>query len=131
MKVAVLDGRDFDVSVLKDDSNSGIVTPEQLVRRNGVGSVAYSDFRTDREKFQQSLHACRRARGAVNVHDGLETGIIHRRHQPSQSARMVAVGMRDENVIDIAKVRAQPCKTPCNTLTCIYDILSTIDDKQV
>src|ERR1700736_5433642 len=131
MKVAVLDGRDFDVRVLEDDSNPGIVTSEQLVRRNGLGSVAYSDFRTDRDKFQQSLHACRRARGAVNVHEGLATGIIHRRHQPSQSASMVAGGMRDENVVDIAKVRAQPCKTACNTLTCIYDILGTIDDKQV
>src|SRR6266550_1455350 len=98
MKVAVLDGRDFDIRVLEDGSNSGIVTPEQLVRRNGVGSVAYSDFRTDHEKFQKSLHACRRTRGTVDIHEGLATGIIHCRHQPSQSARMVAVGVRDENV---------------------------------
>jgi hypothetical protein len=44
---------------------------------------------------------------------------------------MVAVGMRNEDVVDIAEVCPEPCKTACDTVTCIYDILATIDDKQV
>ena len=44
---------------------------------------------------------------------------------------MVAVGMRDEDVVDITKVHPQPRKTACDTVTRIYDILGTIDDKQV
>src|ERR1700680_591956 len=131
MKVSILDGRDFDVGVLQDYSNSRVVPAEHLGCRNGLSSIAYSDFRTDREKVQQSLHACRRARGAVDVHEVRATGVIHHRHQRSQSARMVAVGMRDEDVVDIAKVRPQPCQTTCNTVTSIYNILGTIDDKQV
>jgi hypothetical protein len=44
---------------------------------------------------------------------------------------MVAVGMGDEDVVDITKVRPQPCKTARHTVTRIYDILNTIDDKQI
>ena len=129
MKVAILDGCDLDVRILEDRSNSCIVTAEHLGCWNCVSSVTYSDFRIDCEKLQQPLHAGRCARGTVDVHEVAAVGVIYRCHQRSQSARMVAVGMRDENVVDIAKVRAQPCKTACNTLTCIYDILGTIDDK--
>src|SRR5262245_41490815 len=113
MKVSILDGCDFDVGVLENRSNSRVVPAEYLGRRNGVGSIAYSDFRTDREKVQQSLYACCCARGTVDVHEVSVVGVIYHRHQRSQSAGMVAVGMRDEDVVDIAEVRPQPCKTAC------------------
>ena len=129
--MAVLGGCDRDVRIPEDRSNPCIVTAEHLACWNSVSSVTYSDFRTDRKKLQQSLHARRGARGTVDVHEVAAVGVIYRRHQCSQSARMVAVGMRDEDVVDIAEVRTQPSKTASDTVTCIYDILATIDDKQV
>ena len=131
MKVAILDGCDHYIRIPEDRSNSCIVTAEHLGCWNSVSPVTYSDFRTDREKLQQSLHAGRCARGTVDVHEVAAVGVIYRRHQRSQSARMVAVGMGDEDVVDIAEVRPQPCKTASDTVTCIYDILATIDDKQI
>src|SRR5262249_35098214 len=131
MKVAILDGCDLDVRIPEDRSNFCIVTAEHLGCWNGVSSVTYSDLRTDREKLQQSLHARRCAGGAVDVHEVSAVGVIYHRHQRSQSARMVAVGMRDEDVVDIAEVRPQPGKTASDTVTSIYDILAAIDHKQI
>jgi hypothetical protein len=39
--------------------------------------------------------------------------------------------MRDEDVVDSAEIRPQPGKTASDTVTCIYDILATIDHEQV
>src|SRR5438874_5445106 len=123
MKVAILDGCDPDISIPEDHSNPCIVTAEHLACWDSVSSITYSDFRADCEKLQQPLHARRCARGTVDVHEVSAVGVIYRRHQRSQSARMVAVGMRDEDVVYIAEVRPQPCKTASDTVTCIYDIL--------
>src|SRR5262249_16405132 len=125
MKVAILDGCDRDVRIPEDRSNSCIVTAEHLACWDSVSSIPYSDFRADRETLQQSVHARCSAGGTVDVHEVAAVGVIYRYHQASQSARMVAVGMRDEDVVDIAQVHPQPGKTASDTVTCVHDILAT------
>jgi len=131
MKVAILDGCDRDVRIPEDRSNSCILTAEHLACWDSASPITYSDFRTDHEKLQQSLHARRCARGTVDVHEVSAVGVIYRRHQRSQSARMVAVGMRDEDVVDIAEVCPQSGKTASDTVTCIYDIFASVDHEQI
>src|SRR5215468_10873102 len=110
MKVAILDGCDRDVRIPEDRSNSCIVTAEHLACWNSVSSVTYSDFRTDREKLHQSLHARRCARGTVDVHEVAAVGVIYLGHLSALSKATVEVATEVNELLHMLETQSELSK---------------------
>src|SRR5579863_2643662 len=101
MEMSVFDRGNLEVGILENHSHARVLGAEQLCCRNAPGAIAYSDFRIDGEELQQSVNARHRTGRPVDVHDlGWIAAVIQPRHQAAETAGMIAVRMRDEDVAD-------------------------------
>src|SRR5262245_260723 len=127
----VFGGRDFDISVLVNHADTGIVTKENFGRGNRPHTLTNPDIRAHREELHKSLDARVRSGWAVDV-DRLDSiVVIFGGEQPAETASVVAMWMGDEDVVDVADGDAGTRQPTGHAFTGINYIECAVDNQNV
>jgi hypothetical protein len=131
IEMVVFDGRHLDVGVLINHSSANIMTEEHLGYWYGAPSIGYPDLGTDGALLHGGFGQFFSPGRAIDV-DWLRLLAIPRHgHECTKARGVVVMIVRKKNRADLSEVNTSLCKTPCDTVASINDIMRPVDGEEV
>ena len=127
IKMAVFDGRHFDIGILVDHAGADVATEKHLSNWDCPASIADPDLRT----LGEILHGCldQSIRPGRSIDVDRFCAILKPRHrqQCTKTCRVIIVMVGEENSSDVPTVDTGLRKTICDAIASVNDIMCSVD----
>jgi hypothetical protein len=126
-KMAVFDGRNFDVRVLVNHPGANIMTEEHPGYRYGATSIGNPDLGTYGEILHSGLDQLFCPGRAIDVDRLRALAIPRQGHQSTKARGVIIMMVRNKDCSDLSDINTGLRKTPCDTVAGINDIMRSVD----
>jgi hypothetical protein len=129
IKMAVFDGRHFDVHVLVNHPSANIMSEEHLGYRYRAASVGNPDLSTDGEILHSGLDQLYGLVRAIDIDRFAAILIPRNRQQRAKTGRVIVMMVSDKNSSDLSNIDTSFRKTACDAIARVNNVQCVVDNQ--